>query len=255
MPAPVNRLKDALAKGEVQRGLWLNLASPIAAEIAGIAGFEWCLIDAEHGPNDIPLILSQLQALAGTKASAVVRVPMGQAWMLKQVLDLGVQSVMVPMIETAEQAAEAAAAVRYPGQGVRGMGAALARASRYGDIVDYVASANDQICLMVQVEAARGIENIDAIAATEGVDCVFIGPADLSADMGHVGKPDHPDVVAAIDHGIARIRAAGKAAGIITMNRSEEVAPYLEKGVTFMGLGGDTLLLGAAMRELLRKSR
>ena len=253
MPAPENTLKSNLAAGKLQTGVWLTLANPIAAEIAGRAGFDWCLIDAEHGPNDIPLILSQLQALAGTPAQAVVRVPIGQDWVLKQVLDLGAQTIMVPMVNTGADAARAAAAMRYPGAGVRGMGAALARASRYGEIVDYVASANDQICLIAQVESRTAIENIDAIAGTQGVDCVFIGPADLSADMGFPGNPDHPEVQAAIDHAITRITAAGKAAGIISFDPAQ-FAGLAQKGVTFLGAGSDSLLLQQALRDLAGSS-
>ncbi|QEE35522.1 HpcH/HpaI aldolase/citrate lyase family protein [Octadecabacter sp. SW4] len=253
MPAPENALKTSLAAGRLQTGVWLTLANPIAAEIAGRAGFDWCLIDAEHGPNDIPLILAQLQALAGTPAQAVVRVPIGQDWVLKQVLDLGAQTIMVPMVNTGADAARAAAAMRYPGAGVRGMGAALARASRYGEIVDYVASANDQICLIAQVESRAAIENIDAIATTTGVDCVFIGPDDLSADMGFPGEPDHPEVLAAIDHAIARITAAGKAAGIVAFDPAQ-FAGLVQKGVSFLGMGGDSLLLQQALHDLAGKT-
>lgn len=249
MPAPVNALKAALAKGELQCGLWLALASPAVAEIAGNAGFDWCLIDAEHGPNTLTTITAQLQALSATPAHAVVRVPMGEDWMLKQVLDLGAQTVVVPMVNTAQQAAQAAAAVRYPGKGVRGLGAVLARASGYGEIVDYVSSANDQICLFVQIESAQAVAEIDAIAATEGVDGIFVGPADLSADMGFVGQPDAPEVVAAIDHVYARTKAAGKFVGTVTFDPGAFASEH-RKGVEFLGLGGDSLLLAQALRQL-----
>ncbi len=249
MPAPRNRLKSALAEGRVQHGLWLGLGSPTVAELAGGAGFDWCLIDAEHGPNTVPTILPQLQALAAQDCPAVVRVPTGEDWILKQILDLGCQTVLVPLVHGADEASAAAAAVRYPPQGVRGMGAALARASDYSRITDYVATANDQICLIVQAESRAAIEAIDDIAATDGVDGVFIGPADLSADMGYPGEPETPEVEEAIDHAIARITAAGKAAGIITFDPNR-FAEYEGKGVTFLGVGGDTTILSSALQAL-----
>ncbi|SLN16818.1 HpcH/HpaI aldolase family protein [Pseudooctadecabacter jejudonensis] len=253
MPAPTNILKSKLQNGDTLFGLWLTLASPTVAEIAGHAGFDWCLIDGEHGPNTLQTIAAQLQALAGTPSHPIVRVPMGEDWMLKQVLDLGVQTVVVPMVNTGEQAVQVAAAVRYPGQGTRGMGAALARASRYGEIVDYVSSANDQIFLFVQIESAQAVDNIDAIAATDGVDGIFVGPADLSADMGYVGQPDAAEVVVAIDHVYARTKAAGKVIGTIAFDPAAFPA-QIQKGVQCLGLGGDAISLGTALRDLAKKA-
>ena len=253
MPVPQNALKAALERGETQSGLWLTLASGAVAEIAGKAGFDWCLIDAEHGPNTLTTIQTQLQALAGTPAQPVIRVPMGEDWMLKQVLDLGVQTIVVPMVNTAEQAAQVAAAVRYPGQGSRGMGAVLARASGYGEIVDYVGSANEQIFLFVQIESAQAVENVDAIAATPGVDGVFVGPADLSADMGFVGQLDAPEVIAAIDHVYARTKAAGKAIGSLVFDQTG-FQEQIDKGVTFLGVGGDSFVLQSTLRALASKA-
>lgn len=253
MPAPKNTLKSALVNGQVQSGIWLAMANSTAAEIAGRAGFDWCLIDAEHGPNTLTTIAAQLQALAGTPAQAVVRVPMGEDWMLKQVLDLGVQTVVVPMVDTAAQAAQVAAAVRYPGEGSRGMGAVLARASGYGEIVDYVASANDEIFLFVQIESAQAVANVDAIAATPGVDGVFVGPADLSADMGFVGQPNAPEVLDAIDHVYARTRAAGKIVGTITFDEGD-FQNQIDKGVSFLGLGADSFALQTTLKTLAAKA-
>lgn len=249
MPAPVNDLKTILKTGECQFGVWLTLANPTSAEIAGKAGFDWCLIDGEHGPNTLQTIAAQLQALAGTPARAVVRVPVGEDWVLKQVLDLGAQTIVVPMVHTAKQAAQVAAAVRYPGKGVRGMGAALARASDYGAIVDYVSSANDQICLFVQIESAQAVDNIDAIVATDGVDGIFVGPADLSADMGFVDQMDAPEVLAAIDHVYARTKAAGKIIGTVTFDTAD-FQNQIDKGVTFLGLGADSMVLSQSLRTL-----
>jgi len=253
MPAPKNALKTALQGGAVQSGLWLAMANATVAEIAGHSGVDWCLIDGEHGPNTLQTIAAQLQALAGTPAEPVVRVPMGDDWMLKQVLDLGVQTLVVPLVHTAAQAEQAAAAVRYPGQGVRGMGAVLARASRYGEIVDYVSSANEEIFLFVQIESAEAVENIDAIAAVEGVDGIFVGPADLSADMGFVGAPNAPQVQAAIDHVYDRAAAAGKVVGTITFD-ADDYQPQIDRGVRFLGLGGDSTLVMQAFHGVASKA-
>lgn len=252
MPAPKNELKAALARGDMQSGLWLAMASPIAAELAGRVGFDWCLIDGEHGPNTLTTIIAQLQALAGTPTQAAVRVPFGEDWILKQVLDLGVQTLVVPMVNTAEQARQVAAAVRYPGQGVRGMGAILSRASGYGEIVDYVTSANDEICLFVQIESAEAVANVEEIAAVDGVDGLFVGPADLSADMGYVGQMTHPDVLKSIAHVYEVARASGKFAGTITFN-PEEFEGLAAQGVRFLGLGGDGYVLRQGLLDLWDK--
>lgn len=249
-----NPLKQALAAGRMQIGLWLNLGDATSAEVAGQAGYDWCLVDGEHGPYDPTAILSQLRALAGTPAQPVVRVPIGEDWVIKQVLDLGVSSLLVPMVDTAEQAAHLVRATRYAPDGHRGMGSAVARASGYGADAGYVARANDDICLIVQAETRTAIDNIDAIAATEGVDAVFIGPADLSADMGHRGNPGAPEVVEAIAHAITRIRAAGKAAGILYYD-SANFAYFRDLGVTFLGIGADASLLRAALHGNVAAAR
>lgn len=249
MQTPVNMLKQSLQTGQLQTGIWLTSGTPVLAELAGNAGFDWCLIDGEHGPNTVSEILSQLQALAISGTSAVVRIANAEGWMVKQVLDLGCQTVLVPMVDNAEKAQAMARAMRYPPEGSRGMGAALARATRFGSVTDYPHTANAQVCLLVQAESAAAVANIDAIAATEGVDGVFVGPADLSADMGYPGQPDHPEVEKAIDHALARIVAAGKIAGIITFDESR-FEEYARKGVTFLGVGGDMLVLNTALRAL-----
>jgi 4-hydroxy-2-oxoheptanedioate aldolase len=251
MPAPQNRLKAALARGDVQLGCWLSMATPASAEIAGGAGFDWVLIDGEHAPNDLSSIRAQLMALNGSASSVLVRVPFGEAWILKRMLDLGVQSILVPMIDTAEQARAMVRAVRYPPHGVRGVGAGFARASGYGAIPDYQTTANDQICLLVQAESRTSIENIDAIAATEGVDAVFIGPSDLSADMGHLGNPGAPEVVEAILHGISRIRAAGKAVGIIAFGPGE-AKRWADAGVQFIATASDVKCLAGTLRDIAK---
>ena len=256
MKTPVNTFKQAIQAGRPQIGLWLGLASPYTTEICAGAGFDWLLIDGEHAPNDIDRILAQLQVIAGyPDAHAIARVPMGHGhvgeMLVKQYLDIGVQTLLVPMVDTPAQAAALVRAARYPqndGQGgIRGMGGA--RASRWGQYPGYVHDANAQVCLLVQAETRTALDNLDAIAATEGVDGVFIGPADLSASMGHVGDSGHPEVQAAIRDAIQRIRKAGKAAGILTADETQ-ARSYLELGATFVAVGLDTHLLATSTRAL-----
>ena len=188
----INAFKAALAKGEPQIGLWLALADDYTAEIAATAGFDWLLIDGEHAPNDVRSILGQLQALAAYPSHAVVRPVEGNIALIKQLLDIGAQSLLVPMIETAEQARAVVAATRYPPGGVRGVGSAIARASRWNLDANYLHEVDERICMLLQVESQRGIDHLDAIVAADGVDGVFFGPADLSTSMGHRGNPGAP---------------------------------------------------------------
>jgi 4-hydroxy-2-oxoheptanedioate aldolase len=248
MQTPVNPFKQALRDKRAQIGLWLGLADHYTTEICAGAGFDWLLIDGEHSPNDLRTILQQAQAIAAYPAShAIARVPMGHGHvgqaLIKQYLDLGLQTILVPMVDTAEQAATLVQSMRYPPQGVRGMGGA--RASRWGRFPNYAKEANEQVCLLVQVETREALGQLDAIAATEGVDGVFIGPADLSASLGHVGNPNHPEVQAAIEDAIRRINAAGKAAGILTPDEAL-ARKYLEWGALFVAVGLDTQILARA---------
>jgi len=183
----------------------------------------------------------------------VLRLPVPEVWMVKQALDLGVQTILAPLVHDGETAARMAAAMRYPGAGIRGMGAALARASDFGRGADYARTANDQVCLFVQVESRAAWDNLDDILAVEGVDGVFVGPADLSADMGYPHDPDADEVVTAIDDIIARTVAAGKIAGIITFN-PDRFQTFADKGVTFLGLGSDVPVLVQGLRDLLAKA-
>ena len=249
-----NRLKTRLQAGEVLTGLWLSSASSLLAELAGRAGFDWCLIDGEHSPQSLPDMLPVLQALAATPTPAVVRIPAAEDWMVKQALDLGAHAVLVPLVHDAETAARMASAMRYPPDGHRGMGAAMARASGFGEVASYVHQANRNACLIVQAESRAALDDIDAIAAVEGVDGVFVGPADLSADMGFVGQLEHPTVDAAIDHIIARTHAAGKFAGVLTFN-PDRIARYRTMGVEFLGVGGDVAVLAKALRALAQAAR
>lgn len=254
MPAPKNRFKQALHEGQAQIGLWLGLANAYTAEICAGAGFDWLLIDGEHAPNDLPLMLAQLQAIAAGGGEAVVRLPIGEAWQIKQVLDIGAQTLLIPMVETAEQARELVRATRYPPYGIRGVGAALARASNFNRIGDYLQTANDEICLLLQVESRTGLAAIEEIAAIEGVDGIFIGPADLAADMGHVGKPGAPEVQEAVEDGLSRILAAGKAAGILTADQAL-ARRYLALGATFVAVGSDVGLLTQSLAHRLGEFR
>jgi len=253
MQTKTNTFKPALKSGErAQIGLWLGLTDPICAEICAGAGFDWLLIDGEHAPNDVRSILAQLQAVAPYPSHPIVRPVSGDVQLIKQLLDIGAQTLLVPMVESAEQAKLLVAAMRYPPSGIRGVGAALARASQWNRITNYVHDANDEMCLLVQVETRAGLENLDAIAAVEGVDGVFIGPADLSAALGHLGKPGHPDVQQVIEDAIRRIRTSGRAAGILTTDE-EQARRYLSLGCTFVAVGLDTNLLMRASGELARK--
>ena len=251
MAAPKNQFKEQIKNGPAQIGLWLGLANSYTAELLAGAGFDWLLIDAEHAPNDLQTILGQLQAMAPYSVAPIVRPPWPDHVRIKQLLDLGVQTILAPMVETGEQAAQVVAATRYPPQGIRGIGSALARASAFNRTPEYLQTANDEICVLVQVETPKGVENLDEIINTDGVDGVFIGPSDLSASMGHIGNPAHPDVQATIEDAIIRIVAAGKAAGILIADRTL-ARRYLELGAKFVAVGSDTALLMKASDELAR---
>ena len=251
----INRFKQALAENRLQLGLWQALASPVTAELCAGAGFDWLLLDGEHGPNDIPSLLAQLQAVAAfPDTHPVGRVPVGETRIIKQYLDIGFQTLLVPMVETAGQAASLVRACRYPPDGVRGVGSGIVRASAYNRTASYLADADAQICLLVQVETALGVENLKAIAQTPGVDGVFIGPADLSAALGHRGRPGHPDVQAVIAQSLTTIREAGKAAGILMADQAL-AARYIELGFTFVAVGTDVGLLVKAGDTLLASFR
>ncbi|CAI8707320.1 4-hydroxy-2-oxoheptanedioate aldolase [Pseudomonas donghuensis] len=249
MDMPINRFKQRLQRGEAQIGLWLGLAEPYCAELAANAGFDWLLIDGEHAPNDLRGMLGQLQAIAPYPAQAIIRPVIGDTALIKQVLDIGAQTLLVPMVESAEQARQLVRAMHYPPNGVRGVGSALARASRWNSIPGYLDQADEQMCLLVQIESLEGLQNLDAIAAVEGVDGVFIGPADLSASMGYRGNPGHPEVQAAIEQAIGQIQKAGKAAGILSADEAL-ARRYLELGAGFVAVGVDTTVLMRGLQGL-----
>jgi 4-hydroxy-2-oxoheptanedioate aldolase len=254
MPAPPNPFKAALARGERLYGCWAGFADPYATEILAEAGFDWLVIDGEHAPNDLRSISAQLAVLRGAASHPVVRLPMGEVWAIKQVLDAGAQTLLIPMVESAAQAAGLVRAMRYPPEGVRGSGAALARASRFSGIPDYIATANAQMCLLVQVETVAGIVALDEILGVEGVDGVFVGPSDLAADMGHRGDSSAPAVQETIRAALARIAASDKAGGILALD-PETAARYRDWGAQFLAVGIDVVLLAQAARALAARWR
>ncbi len=255
MRAPTNRFKADLRDGRVLLGLFLNTGSATVAEIAGGAGFDWCLIDAEHGPFAPAEIPDQLRAITcAGNTQAVVRVPCADPWVIKQVLDLGVQNLMIPMIDTVAEAQAAVAATRYPPHGIRGVGAGVARASRWGALGHYAETADAEIGVILQAESRAALANIDAIAHVDGVDAVFIGPADLAADLGHIGHPSHPDVLAAIEAAIPRIRAAGVAVGIITSDPVQRDR-YEALGLNLLALGSDAVILRRLLDDMTGAER
>ncbi|MEQ1405284.1 HpcH/HpaI aldolase/citrate lyase family protein [Neorhizobium sp. Rsf11] len=249
MPAPKNHFKAALRAGRQQIGLWLNMGEALSAEIAGTAGFDWLVIDGEHGPNDLRSIMAQLQALSASPSEVVVRPPMSETWFIKQLLDIGARTLLVPMVDSAREAEELVRAVRYPPRGVRGVGAAVARASSFNAIPDYAETAADEICLIVQAETMAAIRDLENIAAVDGVDGVFIGPADLSADMGYLGRMEAPEVQEVIDKAIVTIVKAGKAAGILTFSESLN-RHYLDLGASFVAVGADVTEFSGALKAL-----
>jgi 4-hydroxy-2-oxoheptanedioate aldolase len=245
----INSFKQALTDARPQFGLWAALADTYVTEVLATAGFDWLLVDNEHAPNDVRSTLAQLQALAAYPTHPIVRPVRSDTALIKQLLDIGAQTLLLPMIDTTEQAREAVAATRYPPEGVRGVGSALARASRWNRISDYLATAANDICVLVQVETTLGLSNLEEIAKVDGVDGVFFGPADLSASMGLLGKPGADSVRESIQTGIRTVRGAGKAAGVLAPDRAY-ASEYLEAGATFVAVGTDTGLLSSAAAKL-----
>ena len=254
MPAPHNPFKAAIRTGKPQMGCWLGLADPYVAEISAGAGFDWLLIDAEHAPNDLRSITAQLQVISGFDSHAVVRPPIGEAWIIKQLLDAGAQTLLIPMVECADQARDLVAAVTYPPHGVRGVGSALARASGFSAIPDYLKTAREEICLLVQVENRAGIEALDEILAVDGIDGVFIGPSDLAADMGYIGNVGAAEVEEAVLEAMRKIVTAGKAGGLLTLNPAMQTA-CLKIGATFVATGIDVTLFADAMRNAADRAK
>lgn len=247
---PQNRFKRALASGTPQIGLWMSLASPAATEVAAGAGFDWLLLDMEHSPNELPDIAHHLRAAEGGTAEPVVRVPWNEPVIVKRLLDIGARTLLFPFVQSADEARRAVAATRYPPQGIRGF-AGTTRANRYGRVADYAKRASEEICVLVQCETRKAVADIPAIAATEGIDGIFIGPADLAADMGHLANTQHADVQAAILDAGKRIRAAGKAPGFLSV-REDETRRVLDAGFLFVAVGSDVGVLARHSEALAR---
>jgi 4-hydroxy-2-oxoheptanedioate aldolase len=251
MDLPQNPFKRALRAGKPQIGLWSSLSSNYSVEVIAGAGFDWILLDCEHSPNDLESLLTQLQAAAPYPSHPVVRVPWNDMVNMKRVLDVGAQSLLVPYVSTAEEARSAVAYTRYPPAGVRGV-AGTTRATRFGRVKDYAKRAHEEICLLVQVETQAALDNIEAICAVDGVDGVFIGPADLHASLGHTGEIANAKVKPMIDDAIRRIRKAGKAPGILTPNEAD-AKHWLSCGGLFVAVGADVGILARGAEALAAK--
>jgi len=250
----MNTFKQAISSGNLQLGLWQALANPYTAEVCAGAGFDWLLLDGEHAPNHLPLLLQQLQAIAAYPVEPVIRIPVADATMVKQVLDIGARSLLVPMIGSADQADLIVRATRYPPHGFRGIGSAIARASRWNRIDGYLHNASNDICLLLQVETEEGLNNLEAIAGVDGVDGIFLGPSDLSASLGYLGNPMHPVVLGAMEKAIGQIIGSGKAAGIL-MADEKLARAYIEMGATFVAVGTDVTILARGAEQLAAKFR
>ena len=251
MQMPRNKFKEALLAKRPQIGFWSSLCSNIVTEVIAGVGFDWILIDTEHAPNELPNVLSQLQAMTGGTAEPVVRPAWNDTVILKRLLDIGTQNFLIPYVRNADEARAAVTATRYPPRGVRGV-AVSPRANRYGKVTDYFEKADDEICLVVQIEDRLGLQNIEAIAAVDGIDGLFIGPSDLAASLGHLGNPRHPDVRAAIEDGVKRIARTGKAPGILAPLEAD-ARHYLSLGCVMLAVGGDLFLLTHHCAELAAK--
>ncbi|MGZ5103111.1 MAG: aldolase/citrate lyase family protein [Usitatibacter sp.] len=252
MDLPLNNFKRAILAGRQQIGLWVSRASSYSAEIVAGSGFDWLLVDGEHSPNDPTTVLPQLQAIAAyPTTNAIVRPAWNDKVLIKRYLDIGVQTLLVPYVQSEEEARAAVAATRFPGEGVRGV-AGVTRASRYGRVSHYANRAHEEICVLVQIETRDGLENLEKIARVEGVDGVFIGPADLAAGLGHLGNQQHPDVQSAIQDAIKRIRACGKPAGILATDEAS-TRRYIEWGTTFTAVGLDAMVLARETEKLAAK--
>ena len=230
-----NKFKAALAAQQIQIGCWSALASPISTEVLGLAGFDWLVLDGEHAPNDISTFIPQLMALKGSDSAAVVRVPTNEPVIIKRLLDIGFYNFLIPL-------------TRYPPEGIRGVSVSH-RANMFGTVPDYFAQSNKNITIIVQIESQQGVDNVDAIAATEGVDGVFVGPSDLAAALGHLGNASHPDVQKAIQHIFARAKAHGKPSGILAPVEAD-ARRYLEWGATFVAVGSDLGVFRSATQKL-----
>lgn len=236
-----NMLKAALARNELQIGLWSSLCSPLVAEVLAGAGFDWILVDSEHAPNDLSQIVGQLQAFTAYPTEALVRIPVADATLIKRHLDAGARSLLVPFVEDRAMAEAVVSATRYPPHGIRGVSVAH-RGNRFGRVKTYLSDAEESLCVIVQLETRKALAAIDEIAAVDGIDAVFIGPSDLAADFGHLGNAGHAEVQDAIAGAIARCREQGRTIGILAPVM-EEARRYIAQGATLVAVGSDLGLL------------
>lgn len=251
MLLPQNRFKRALLEGRQQIGLWCSLSSAYTVEVVAGSGFDWLLLDAEHSPNDVLSVLPQLQALAAYEVSAIVRPPANDLVLIKRYLDIGAQTLLIPYVQSVEEAEAAVAATRYPPDGLRGIAGAT-RATRFGRVQGYAQHAAEELCLLVQVETQRALDQLEGIAAVEGVDGIFVGPGDLAASLGFAGQLNHPTVRKAVEDAIVRIRGCGKPAGILTADEAF-ARRCIELGTTFTAVGQDVGVLARGTEELARR--
>ncbi|NYE21162.1 HpcH/HpaI aldolase family protein [Microbacterium immunditiarum] len=251
MPLRLNpTFRDRLASADRPLiGMWVSSGSPLVAEICAGAGLDWLLVDMEHSPNSLESVLAQLQAVAAYPVTPVVRVPIGDVVTIKQVLDLGAQNLLVPMVSSGDEARAVVEAVRYPPRGRRGVGSALARSARWNRVDGYLANADEHVSVFVQIETAEGADAAADIAAVDGVDGVFVGPSDLSASMGLLGQQSHPDVVATVQRTFAAVRAAAKPVGVNAFDPAV-ARSYLEAGASFALVGADVALLARGSEAL-----
>ena len=251
MDLPPNPFKRAVKAGRQQIGLWSSLSSHVTVEILAGSGYDWLLLDTEHSPNELPMVHSQLQAATGGTAHPIVRPPWNDTVMIKRLLDIGTQTLLIPYVQTAEEAQKAVAATRYPPKGVRGF-ASSSRASRFGRVKEYFKRYEEELCVLVQVETRLSLDNLEAIANVDGVDGVFIGPGDLSAGLGHLNDQAHSEVQSAIADAIKRIKACGKAPGILTPDE-KQARRYIELGTIFTAVGSDLGILARGSEALLQR--
>jgi 2-dehydro-3-deoxyglucarate aldolase len=249
--SPPNAFRASLLAGKPLIGCWMSLANPMTAEVAGLAGFDWLLLDGEHAPNDVSTLVPQLMALKDSVSAPVVRPPWNEPVIIKRLLDAGFHNFLMPFVESAEQARAAVAATRYPPRGIRGV-SVMQRNNRFGTVPDYFKVIDDNITVLVQIESRAGLEAIDAIAAVDGVDGIFVGPQDLAAAMGHLANPSHPEVQAAMKHIIERARAGGKPAGTLAPVEAD-ARRFMEWGATFVAVGSDLGLFRGATQALRDK--
>lgn len=249
MPLRLTFRDDLRAAERPLAGMWVCTGSPLVAEIAAGSGLDWLLIDMEHSPTGLESVLAQLQAVAASDITPVVRVPIGDVVTIKRVLDVGAQNILVPMVSSAAEAEAVVSAVRYPPRGVRGVGSALARSARWNRVEDYLANADAHVSLFVQIETAAGVDAAAEIAGVDGVDGVFVGPSDLAASLGLLGQQTHPDVVAAVIRAFDAVRAAGKPVGVNAFDPAAAQS-YLDAGASFVLVGADVALLARGSEAL-----